>query len=420
MDYRIFPPDEILETTVALPVSKSIAAREMIIDRMAGTSSDTTAGDNLCDDLRNLRKILEAPLQGTVDAGASGTAMRFLTALCAVTPDVTVRLTGDDSLRARPVGPLVDALRTLGADISYATREGFPPLDMRGRRLDGGEVRLDVSASSQNASALMLAAPAMRNALSIMLEGRSELSPYIAMTAAVMRRRGVAVECDPMAINVRPGKYSGSAADAERDWSAATFWYEIAALTAGWVTLPDLCADSLQGDRGVAALFACMGVVTEFTDEGAELSANPDLYGRIDADLSGMPDAVPAVAVTACMAGIPFVLRGVEVLRHKECDRLSALRDELAKVGFILTIENYDSELHWDGSRVPVREIPVFDSHGDHRMAMALAPVAVFVPGIVVRHAETAAKSYPAFWQDLENAGFRLADPSDPIPQPRQ
>lgn len=420
MDYRIFPPDEILETTVLLPMSKSIAAREMIIDRIAGKTPCDTDNRNLCDDLRNLRRILNAPLEGTVDVGASGTAMRFLTALCAATPGATVRLTGDDSLRARPVGPLVDALRALGADIEYATREGFPPLDIRGRRLDGGEVRLDVSASSQYASALMLIAPTMQNGLTIRLEGRSELSPYISMTAAVMNRCGVVAECDPLCIKVQAGRYSNATATAEPDWSAATFWYEIAALTAGWVTLPGLSADSLQGDRGVADLFSCLGVVTEFTDEGAELSANPDLYGRLDVDLSGMPDAVPAVAVTACMAGIPFVLRGVEALRHKECDRLAALRDELAKVGVILTIENYDSELRWDGARMPVRALPVFDSHGDHRMAMALAPVAVFVPGIVVRHAETVSKSYPSFWRDLENAGFRLADPSEPIPQPEQ
>lgn len=418
MDYRIFPPEEILETTVALPPSKSIAAREYVIDRICGMTP--AADGDLCDDLRLLAAILAAPLDGTVDAGASGTAMRFLTALCAATDGVAVRLTGDDSLRARPVGPLVEALRALGADITYTVRDGFPPLDIRGRHLAGGDVSLDVSASSQYASALMLVAPTMESGLTIRLEGRSELSPYIAMTAGVMRRRGIDVECDALAVRVRPGSYSGAAAAPERDWSAATFWYEIASLTAGWVTLPGLRQDSLQGDRDVADLFSRMGVDTEFTAEGAELSANPDLFGQIDADMSGMPDAVPAVAVTACMAGIPFVLRGVEVLRHKESDRLAALRDELAKVGFVLTIENYDSELRWDGSRMPIRVTPEFDSHGDHRIAMALTPIAVFVPGIVVRHAETVAKSYPDFWKHLADAGFRLADPADPMPQAEQ
>ena len=419
MDYRIFPPDEIVETTVALPPAKSIAARELIIDYLSGEALTLPDGEP-CDDIRRLAEILSTPLEGTIDVGASGTAMRFLTALCAATEGVTVRLTGDDSLRARPVGPLVEALRSLGAEITCATREGFPPLDIRGRRLRGGELRLDVGVSSQYASALMLVAPTMEKPLTIRLEGRSELSPYIAMTAAVMGRRGIEVDCDALAVEVATGRYSAGASEPERDWSAATFWYEIASLTAGWVTLPGLRADSLQGDRGVADLFARMGVVTEFTSEGAELSADPDLYGHIDVDLSAMPDAVPAVAVTACMAGIPFMLRGVESLRHKESDRLAALRDELAKLGFVLTIENYDSELRWDGSRRPIHALPDFGSHGDHRIAMALAPVAVFVPGIVVRHAETASKSYPSYWHDLAAAGFRLADPSDPLPDPQQ
>lgn len=161
-------------------------------------------------------------------------------------------------------------------------------------------------------------------------------------------------------------------------------------------------------------------MLTEFTDEGAELSATPELFNSLDADMSGMPDAVPALAVTACMVGVPFRFSGVGALHHKECDRLEALVRELAKLGFMLDIEAYGTVLCWDGRRRPIHELPVFDTYNDHRMAMALAPVSVFVPGIVVRDVEVVEKSYPSYWDDLRTAGFTLLDPSEPIPEPEQ
>ncbi|MDE6157484.1 MAG: 3-phosphoshikimate 1-carboxyvinyltransferase, partial [Muribaculaceae bacterium] len=173
---------------------------------------------------------------------------------------------------------------------------------------------------------------------------------------------------------------------------------------------------TVQGDREAAKLFERLGVLTEFSAEGAELSATPDLYNSLDADLADMPDAVPALVVTCCLTGIPFRLSGIDALRHKESDRIAALCAEMAKIGCLLETEAYGTVLSWDGRRVPVRSLPEFDTYGDHRMAMALAPVSVFVPGIVVRDAEVVAKSYPSYWQQLVDAGFRLADPSDPIP----
>ncbi|MDE6437233.1 MAG: 3-phosphoshikimate 1-carboxyvinyltransferase, partial [Muribaculaceae bacterium] len=162
-------------------------------------------------------------------------------------------------------------------------------------------------------------------------------------------------------------------------------------------------------------LFERQGGLSEFTESGAELSSTNYLYSHLDADMSDMPDAVPALAVTACLAGIRFELTGVGALHHKESDRLEALVTELGKLGAQLEIEGYGTVLKWDGSRCPVRELPEFDTYGDHRMAMALAPVAIFVPGIVVRDVEVVNKSYPGFWDALRQAGFTLADPSEPI-----
>ena len=186
------------------------------------------------------------------------------------------------------------------------------------------------------------------------------------------------------------------------------------------MTLTGISDSSLQGDKEVAPLFERLGVLTEYTDEGVELSATPDLYSRLEADLTDMPDAVPALAVTACLIGVPFRLSGVGALHHKECDRLEALKAELAKLGCILETENYGTVLTWDGRRVPVMSMPEFDTYADHRMAMALAPVSVFIPGIVVRNADVVSKSYPKFWEQLEAAGFTLADPSDPLPSPEE
>ena len=255
MDYRIFPPEEILETTVALPASKSLLTRAMIMNHVGGRRADEGLADaaDVCDDTRTLSTILAAglPTDGaTVDVGPAGTAMRFLCALCAATVGTDCMLTGTERMQQRPIGPLVEALRALGAEVEYTGREGFPPLHIRGRKLCGGELEVDAAVSSQYISALMMVAPLMAAPLTLKLRGNVQSLPYIQMTAAMMSRRGVETDVDRDTVAVGPGHYTHPADDAlEPDWSAAAFWYEIAALSAGWVTLPGLRDDSLQGDR---------------------------------------------------------------------------------------------------------------------------------------------------------------------------
>lgn len=418
MDYRIIPPEEILEATATLPRSKSIITRAMVMAAIAGHPYTGPLAD-VCDDTAILCDTLSKTLGGTIDIGPAGTAMRFLCALCAATEGADCVLTGSERMLRRPIGPLVDALRALGADIAYEGAEGFPPLRIHGRRLTGGRVEIDGGTSSQFISALMMVTPLMAAPLHIKLTGNISSRPYIAMTAEMMRRRGVGAELenDTVTIPLAPYAYRSPDDDDEPDWSAAAFWYEIAALTAGWVTLPGLKEQSLQGDRASASLFERLGVLTEYTDEGAELSATPDLFGRLDADLSDMPDAVPALAVTAALAGIPFRISGVGSLHDKECDRVEALIAELAKLGMDAETEQYGTVLTWDGNRRPIAQMPVFDTYGDHRMAMALAPVAVFVPGITVRGAEVVSKSYPGFWDDLRRAGFTIENAEEAADQ---
>jgi 3-phosphoshikimate 1-carboxyvinyltransferase len=415
MDLKIYPPEDILEATIALPLSKSMSARALImnalIDREHLLAADEVAD---CDDTHAMRNALAAPSVGTVNIGPAGTAMRFLTAYYAATEGSDVTLDGSERMRRRPIGVLVDALRALGADIEYAGEEGFPPLRIKGKRLHGGELTINAGVSSQYISALMMVAPTFEQPLHLIFDGEPASLPYIKMTAEMMSRRGADVELTRDDVTVKPGLYTRTINDIEPDRSAASYWYEIAALTAGWVTLTGVKDGSLQGDAAIEKIFPQLGVLTEYTDEGAELSATPDLYGHISLDMSDTPDVVQTVVVTACVVGIPFQITGVKSLRIKETDRLAALCLEAEKLGCKLTVE-HDNVISWDGQRQPVFGVPEFDTYDDHRMAMAFAPVSVFVPGIIIRNAEVVSKSYPGYWDDLRSAGFTVVDRDEDV-----
>lgn len=409
MKIQIFPPEEIVETTVEnLPLSKSIAARALVLQAL--TPGAPAVSDNLlpaCDDIAVLRAAL-GMRSGEIDIHASGTALRFLTAFYAATDGADVVLTGTARLCERPVAPLVDALRALSADIDYLDREGYAPLRIRGRRLMGGDVTLDASASSQFASALALVAPTMERGLRIAMGGRIPSMPYLSMTLRMLEARGIDARMEAYTAVIPFRTLRSIEPESEPDWTAASYWYEIAAITAGWVTLPGMKDGSLQGDSVLTAIGERFGVLTEFTPDGAELSASPDLFSRLDLDMSDYPDLVPALAVTACMVGMPFEFTGVANLRIKECDRLESLRANLLKLGII--VEVGANTIGWEGERMPIGEMPEIDPQGDHRIAMAFAPVSAFLPGIIIRDPDVVAKSYPRFFDDLQTAGFTVTE----------
>ena len=416
MDIRIFPPDGLPEATIALPRSKSVSNRALIISALTpgGCPISSLA---VCDDVSMMS---EALAQGTsaseINVGLAGTAMRFLTAYYAASEGFDLVIDGNERMRCRPIGQLVDALRSMGASIEYTGEEGYPPLRIKGRHLPGGTVRVGSDISSQFVTALLLIAPACTDGLTVVLEGETVSRPYIDLTIGMMRRQGIDVAADGNIITVAPGPYSPQPIEVEADWTAASYWYEITALSAGWIDLEGLSPDSFQGDRAVADIFRRICVDTEWDDDMpslAHLSPNPDQAPRLHADLSGNPDIAQTLAVTLCMLNIPFRLSGVGNLRVKETDRLEALRRELMKVGFILEVER--DALVWEGERVPARGIPSIDTYGDHRMAMAFAPMSIFIPALEIKNSEVVAKSYPGFWDDLIKAGFRVAD-SDKLP----
>ena len=409
MNYRIFPPEEILETTIArLPLSKSISARALVLNALTpgGRVPDKSRLAD-CNDTHVIAEALKIR-QGNVDIADCGTAARFLTAFFAATEGVDVIISGTERMNQRPVGSLVDALCQLGAQIEYCGTEGCLPLHICGCRLNGGEVSLNASASSQFASALAMIGPTMREPLRINLGGEIASMPYLTMTLRMLENRGVRAEIAGYTVEVDATPCRDIKIECEPDWSAAGYWYAIAAVTAGWVTIPGLKRNSLQGDKILAEIGERFGVLTEFTDKGAELSATPDLYSRLDLDLSDNPDLAPMLAVVGCMVNMPYIFTGVANLRHKESDRINAIMEELFRCGWVLRSDG--NTLEWEGTIVPVGEMPVFSSRGDHRMAMALAVISQWIPGIVIRNAEAVAKSYPGFWDDLRDAGFILQE----------
>lgn len=408
MNYRIYPPEELIETTVRVPLSKSLSNRALIINALtpgAGPINEVAQ----CDDTQAVISAI-ASTDDRIDVGAAGTAMRFLTAYFAVQEGRTVTIDGSERMRQRPIGPLVDALRQCGAEIEYTGESGFPPIRIAGRRLTGGTVTVKSSVSSQYISALLMAAPLMIEGLTLVPEGDVTSRPYIDMTVEMMRRSGAQVTTDGDIIHVSPGAYTPRKFEIEGDWSAASYWYEVAAISSGFVTLQGLLPKSLQGDSGVAELFKVFGLQSEFDEDGSlELMPTPDPGARLFTDLSDTPDLAQTLAVTCCLLSIPFNLTGLSTLKIKETDRLQAMCDELLKFGFYVHADD-GCALRWDGVRFPVNEIPTIDTYQDHRMAMAFAPVSLFVPGIIVNDAEVVAKSYPGFWDDLRNAGFTLEE----------
>lgn len=408
MNYRIFPPEDLPEATITLPLSKSISNRALIINAL--NPANPHAGRVAeCTDTAAVIHALSCG-DDVINVGNAGTAMRFLTAYFAVQPGRVTVIDGCERMRIRPIGPLVDCLRQCGAVIEYIGEEGFPPLRVRGTNLDGGAVSIDGSVSSQFVSALLMVAPLMKEGITITIEGATASLPYIDMTLSLMCRAGASAEREGNVIRVAPCGYSVAIDTAEADWSAASYWYETVALTSGFITLPDLTADSLQGDRACAAIFGQLGVTTSDAEDvsGAELAASPEVAPRLNMDMSATPDLAQTVAVTCAMIGIPFRLCGLGNLRIKETDRIKALAAELRKIG--VEAETGADYIAWGGRRMPIIEMPEFDTWGDHRMAMSLAPVAAYVPGIVIRDAEVVEKSYPDFWNDLRATGFTVVD----------
>ena len=406
MNLKLFAPERLC-ATIALPKSKSITNRALVIAALCDGRPQVLQ-PACCDDTDVMVNAL-AQGGGDINVGAAGTAMRFLTAYFATRQGVNVTLDGDERMRQRPIGPLVDALRALGARIDYLGQDGFPPLAITGTEMHGGDISMPGGVSSQFISAVMMILPAIGGG-SIRLTGDIVSWPYIHMTASVMRDMGADVDLRNDVMTVA-GRYTGDGFLVEADWSAAAPWYALAALLPqSRLKLEGLAADSIQGDARLMDLGRQLGIDTRFDGQGATLDTSHFIGCCCSAfaDMSATPDLVLSWAVLLCLLERSFRMTGVRTLRLKESDRIQTLAEGLRRLGYVLTIES-DDAIYWYGEKAPITAgPPVIDTHGDHRLAMAFAPAAVRFPGLVINDAEVVTKSYPAFWRHLEQTGFTL------------
>ena len=413
MQYIVSCPKHI-DTSIMLPASKSISNRALIIQALTKRGM---MPENLsdCDDteviIRGLGKQSEI-----IDIKAAGTAMRFMTAYLSATEGEHT-LTGTERMKHRPIGILVDALRYLGAEIEYVGEEGYPPLRIRGRQLEGGTLLIAGDVSSQYISALLMIAPILTKGLELKLTGNIISRPYIDLTLHLMHEFGVAAEwSDFDTIRVKPQPYQQRAYTIESDWSAASYWYEILALTddtQSKVALQGLKDGSRQGDSTVRYIFSLLGIKTSFKEKGvngmpeALLTRHSRMLNRMDYDFTNQPDLAQTLIAVCPVLGIPFHFTGLGTLKIKETDRIEAMKREMEKLGYILH-EEEGTALSWTGERCEPMTQPTIDTYEDHRMAMSFAPLAIKLGEIRINNPEVVSKSYPHYWADLRKAGFKI------------
>ena len=413
MQYIITCPKPI-DTSITLPASKSISNRALIIQALTkGGMMPENLSD--CDDteviIRGLNKQSDI-----IDIKAAGTAMRFMTAYLSATNSENT-ITGTERMKHRPIGILVDALRDLGAEIEYVGEEGYPPLHIRGKQLEGGTLEIPGNISSQYISALLMIAPILTKGLELKLTGNIISRPYIDLTLHLMHEFGVSAEwTDFDTISVKPQAYQQRAYTIESDWSSASYWYEILALaddTVSKVTLQGLKDGSRQGDSAVRYIFSLLGIKTSFKDKvsngllEAILTRHSRMLNRMEYDFTNQPDLAQTLITVCPLLGIPFHFTGLGSLKIKETDRIEAMKREMEKLGYILYDEN-GTELSWNGERCEPMAEPIIETYEDHRMAMSFAPLAIKLGEIRINNPEVVSKSYPHYWDDLRKAGFYI------------
>ncbi|SFA60093.1 3-phosphoshikimate 1-carboxyvinyltransferase [Pedobacter suwonensis] len=345
-----------------------------------------------------------------VDVGPAGTAMRFLSAYLSA-KNGNFLLTGTERMKQRPIGILAEALKTIGADISYAEAEGFPPLNINGP-LDQktNQVRIKGDISSQYISALLMIAPVLPQGLTLEIEGELTSRPYVDMTLDMLAEVGIEHRWNGNSITIEPQAFKPGTLVVEPDWSAASYWYSIAALAhEAEINLPALKEKSLQGDSQIKNIMKIFGIATSKTEKGISIS---NLGLSLDTnqilDLKTCPDLAQTIIVIAAALGKNMAFTGLETLKIKETDRIAALQNELAKIGVTLAEKNLIYTLNTDNLHFPDKI--TIATYEDHRMAMAFAPLALLINEVEIEDMQVVEKSYPYYWEDLKKAGFEVKE----------
>jgi 3-phosphoshikimate 1-carboxyvinyltransferase len=346
-----------------------------------------------------------------VDIHHAGTAMRFLTAFFAVNEGREVVLTGSQRMTERPIKVLVEALQQLGAQISYESEAGYPPIRILGQKITKNKVSISANVSSQYISALLLIAPKLENGIELTLVGEITSIPYIQMTLALLNEIGVETSFEGNKITVQPltNNLKPQILTVESDWSSASYFFSIVALaeTQTHITLSSYKINSLQGDSALVEIYDKMGVETRFEENKMILvkKANFKLE-TLNLDLNNTPDIAQTIVITCLGLGIGCHLTGLHTLKIKETDRLEALRIELTKLGANISVTNDSLTLIASKEINPNVKIATYN---DHRMAMAFTPLALKVP-IIIENAEVVSKSYPDFWKDMAHLGIQVSE----------
>ena len=411
--YRLTAPGR-LDMTVDLPASKSISNRALIIHALSGGS---TLPENLsdCDDTSVIIDALRT-MPEEINIKAAGTAMRFMTAYLSVTPGTHI-LTGTERMKHRPIGILVDALRTLGANIEYIGEEGYPPIRITGSTLKGGLLEIHGNVSSQYISALLMIGPMLKDGLTLRLLDHIISRPYIDLTLWMMGEFGAEAEWTSAdTITVSPKPYKSRDYFIENDWSGASYWYEMLALNddpESEIRLTGLMDGSKQGDSITRYIFSLLGVKTKLqskkagTPQTITLKKNGHCVPKLEYDFVNCPDLAQTFVVACAAMNIPFHFTGLSTLKIKETDRIEALKTEMRKLGYV--VKDIDgSELLWDGERCEPSLEQGIDTYEDHRMALAFAPYAMKHNGLVINNPQVVTKSYPHYWDHLRQAGFKV------------
>jgi len=405
MKHALNFPSGKLQGKIHLPASKSISNRLLII-RALSPDCFPLEGLSDSDDTQVLLQGLQSA-SDVVDIGHAGTSMRFLTAYFAATGQ-SKTITGSERMKNRPISDLVDALNKMGAGIVYLEKQGYPPVRTSGKPLSGNFIEINGSVSSQFISAILMIAPTLPDGLTIQIKGETVSASYIKMTLKLMQQAGVSATWKDNTITVARQDYHSKGMSVERDWSAASYWYQIAALSDdAELLLKGLTDKSLQGDAIISQMACSFGIKTEFIPEGALLTKHRNLCLMLGLDFMNTPDLVQTMAVTCCLNNTRFRFAGVQTLRVKETDRIAALQNELLKLGYCIK-ETEPGVIEWYGERTDPQQTVCISTYHDHRMAMAFAAAAMHFPGLQIDDPEVVSKSYPNFWNELENIGVKI------------
>jgi 3-phosphoshikimate 1-carboxyvinyltransferase len=410
MNYQVNCFCNDIKAAITLPTSKSISNRLLIIQALAKRHFQLF---NLSDS-DDTQVMLEAfkSVDSEINIGHAGTSMRFLTAYYAATGQNKI-ITGSGRMKNRPIHELVNALNQLGADIKYAEKTGFPPVVTSGKILTGNNLEINGSISSQFITALLLVAPTLPQGLTIHITGTLISSSYVSLTLGLMENFGIKSLWKDNMIHIEPQEYRGKDMTVEADWSGASYWYEIAALSDNAeLKIHGLSEKSLQGDAAVTKIFEKIGITTEFSDNVAFIKKGKTNSSFFEFNFIDNPDLVQTLVVTLCLLDIPFRISGADTLRIKETDRIAALQNEMNKLGYTIQ-EPQKGTLTWDGNKSEPNNQISIETYKDHRMALAFAPAALKIKNIHILDAGVVSKSYPNYWNDLGKAGFEIKEQND-------